>query len=77
LKAEERAPHTRNWNIQADGYLSQRLASLAQSVDSFYIANRTRTTDALAHCSGMSHSNSHSLRNQIPLELSHRPNDAK
>jgi len=70
LKAEEYTPHTRNWNIQADGYLSQRLASLAQFGDSFYIDNRARTTDALIHCPGMGHPSPHSLRNQVSFELS-------
>ncbi len=77
LKAEERAPHTRNWNIQAGGYLSQRPASFAQFGDSFYIDNRARTTDALTHCPGMSHPSSNSLSNQVSLELSNRSHDVK
>ena len=77
LKAEERTPHTRNWNIQADGYLSQRPAALAQFGDSFYIDNRARTTNALTHCPGMCHPSSNSLRNQFPFELSNRANNVK
>jgi hypothetical protein len=77
LKAEERTPHTRNWNIQADGYLSQRLASSAQFGDSIYIDNRARTTNALTHCPCMCHPSSNSLRNQIPFELSNRANNVK
>ncbi len=54
-----------------------RLTLVAEADDTRNVNFRSWPADSLAHCPGMGHPSSNSLRNQIPLELSNRTDNVK